>query len=115
MLYILIRQAFQDLHELGGGGGGLVTKLCLTCDCMDCSLPGSSDHGILQAEYWNWLPFFTSGDLPNPGIEPRSPVLRQILYGLSQQKSPRQHIYCLVSVSNQPVSVFWLVRLIHLL
>ena len=31
----------------------LVTQLCLTlCDPMDCSLPGSSDHGILQA----WLP-----------------------------------------------------------
>ena len=28
----------------------LVTKLCLTlCDPMDCSLPGSSVHGILQA------------------------------------------------------------------
>ena len=32
------------------GGGGLVTKLCPTlCDPMDCSLPGSSVHGILQA------------------------------------------------------------------
>ena len=31
----------------------LVTQLCLTlCDSMDCSLPGSSVHGILQAEYW---------------------------------------------------------------
>ena len=28
----------------------LVTQLCLTlCDPMDCSLPGSSVHGILQA------------------------------------------------------------------
>ena len=31
----------------------LVTQLCLTlCDSMDCSPPGSSVHGILQAEYW---------------------------------------------------------------
>ena len=29
----------------------LVTKLCLTlCDPTDCSLPGSSVHGILQAK-----------------------------------------------------------------
>ena len=28
--------------------------LCPTlCDLMDCSLPGSSVHGILQQEYWN--------------------------------------------------------------
>ena len=28
----------------------LVTQLCLTpCNHMDCSLPGSSVHGILQA------------------------------------------------------------------
>ena len=30
--------------------GVLVTQSCLTlCDPMDCSLPGSSVHGILQA------------------------------------------------------------------
>ena len=28
----------------GGGGGGLVAK---SCNPMDCSLPGSSVHGIL--------------------------------------------------------------------
>ena len=30
-------------------GGGLVTKSCPTnsCDPIDCSLPGSSVHGIL--------------------------------------------------------------------
>ena len=34
----------------GGGGGGLVANLCLAlCDPMDCSLSGSSVHGIFQA------------------------------------------------------------------
>ena len=37
---------------------------------MDCSPPGSSVHGILQARIL--LPFPTPGDLPNPGIEPSS-------------------------------------------
>ena len=28
-----------------------------------------------RQEYWSGLPFSSSGDLPNPGIEPRSPAL----------------------------------------
>ena len=85
-----------------------VPQSCLTLsDPMDCSLPGSSVHGIFQAtvlewgaiafmilvplkfatpgtvahqaplsmgfsrqQYWSGLPCPTSGDLPNPGIEP---------------------------------------------
>ena len=45
------------------------------CDPTDCSLPGSSVHGIFQAGYWSGLPFPSPGDLPDPGIEPRSPTL----------------------------------------
>ena len=34
----------------------LVTQLCLTlCDPMDCSPPGSSVHGILQARVTEWV------------------------------------------------------------
>ena len=34
----------------------LVTRSCLTlCDPMDCSLPGSSVHGILQARILEWV------------------------------------------------------------
>ena len=48
-----------------------VAQLCLTlCGPMDCSLPGSSAHGIFQARILEWVPFFTPGDLSNPGIEP---------------------------------------------
>ena len=33
-----------------------VTQLCLTlCDPMDCSLPGSSIHGILQVRILEWV------------------------------------------------------------
>ena len=42
------------------------------CDYKDCSPPGPSVHGLLQAKYWSELPFPTPGDLPDPGIEPRS-------------------------------------------
>ena len=37
---------------------------------MDCSLPGSSVQGILQAVILEWVPFSSPGDLPDPGIEP---------------------------------------------
>ena len=44
---------------------------------MDCSPPGSSVPGILQARILEWVtPCPTLGDLPNPGIEPRSPALQ---------------------------------------
>ena len=32
--------------------------------------------GFSTQEYWNGLPFPSPGDLPNPGIEPGSPVLQ---------------------------------------
>ena len=37
--------------------------------------------GFSRPEYWSGLPFSSPGDLPEPGIEPRSPLLhcRQIL------------------------------------
>ena len=44
------------------------------CDPMDCSPPGSTVHGILQARILEWVAFPSPGDLPNPGIEPVSPV-----------------------------------------
>ena len=55
-----------------------VAQLCPTlCDPMDWgSLPGFSVHGIFQARVLEWLPFPSPGDLPNPGIEPRSPALQ---------------------------------------
>ena len=54
-----------------------VTKSCLTlCGPMGCCLSGFSVHGILQQEHWSGLPFPSPEDLPNPGIEPRSPKLQ---------------------------------------
>ena len=38
-----------------------VVKLCLTLlDPMDCSLPGSSDHGIFQAKVLEWVAISSS-------------------------------------------------------
>ena len=43
------------------------------CDPMDYTV-----HGILQARILDWVAFSFSGDLPNPGIEPRSPALQAV-------------------------------------
>ena len=43
---------------------------------MDYSLTGFSCHGIFQARVPEWFPFPSPGDVPDPGIEPRSPALQ---------------------------------------
>ena len=45
---------------------------------MDYNPPGSSVHGILQARLLEWvaIPFSRGSSPPNPGIEPKSPVLQ---------------------------------------
>ena len=42
---------------------------------MDCSLPGSSVHGSLQARILEWVAMPSSRDSPDPGITPTSPSL----------------------------------------
>ena len=46
----------------------------ILCNPMDCSLPGSSAYGILQARIPEWVAIsFSRWDLPNPWIKPGSP------------------------------------------
>ena len=55
----------------------LVPQSCLTlCDPRDYSLPGSYVYGIFQARILEWVAFPFSRELPNQGIEPRSPALQ---------------------------------------
>ena len=39
---------------------------------MDCQAPLSME--FFRKEYWGRLPFLSPGNLPHPGMEPRSPV-----------------------------------------
>ena len=69
---------------------------CLTlCSPMDCSPPGSSVHGILQARILEGVPsrepFPPPGALPNPGTEPTSlssPALQADSSPMSHLGSP---------------------------
>ena len=61
---------------------------------MDCGLPGSSAHGILQAGILEWVAIPSPGGLLGPGIEPRSPTLQaDSLLLSSQERSQRQTSY----------------------
>ena len=46
------------------------------CDSMDCGLQAPLSMEFSRQEYWSGLPFPSPGDLPNPGIDLRSPALQ---------------------------------------
>ena len=55
------------------GYEGIVPKLLpIMAICIKCSYV----HEILQARILEWQPFPSPGDLPDPGIKPRSPALQ---------------------------------------
>ena len=64
----------------GGGGVGLVAKSCpslATPWTVVCQAP--LPMGFSRQEYWvggGWLSFSSPGNLPYPGIKPRSPALQ---------------------------------------
>jgi len=44
--------------------------------------------GFPRQEYWSGLPFLSPGDLPDPGIQPESPVLAGGFFTTKPQKKP---------------------------
>ena len=72
---------------------------------MDCNPPGSSVHGISQAEYWSGLPFPPPRDLPNPGIKLASPALQADSLLLNHQGRP---FYTVVIVKACPLQLTFL-------
>ena len=80
-----------------------VAQSCLTlCDPMDCSLPGSSLHGIFQARVLGWvaIAFSDNGRLLSPKkkkeIMPFAATWMQleiiILNGVSQKEKDKCHM-----------------------
>ena len=87
--------SFQCLKS----GGGLVTKSCPTlCDPMNCSPPGFSVRGILQARIMEWVAIFFSRESSWPRhqvfISCISWLGRQILYHWATMEA------CLKSLVN---------------
>ena len=79
---------------------------CLTlCDPMDCTLPGSSVHGILQARILEWVLMPSSNGSSQPGNQTRVSYVsctgRRVLYHLHPLQSPLELI--LVICFNIPI------------
>ena len=56
MLYSVVLVSTVQPSKLALEVKVLVARSCPTlCDPMDCSLPGSSVHGILQAKMLEWV------------------------------------------------------------
>ena len=78
-------------------------------DPMDCSPPGSSIHGILQARVLEWVAISFSSILPDPGIQPGSPALQadSLPTELLRKSYKRRHL------NEKPVHLNWRVASIH--
>ena len=73
---------------------------------MDYSLPGSSVHGILQARIWNGLPFPSPEDLPDPGVELRSPGSQADSLLTELHGKPYSYIIACHQTSPQTIKLF---------
>ena len=72
------------LHYLGGGGGGLATSFVSNSwDPMDCSLPGSSVHGISQARILEWVAISLARESSQPKDGNRVPCIAGSLHQMS--------------------------------
>ena len=52
-----------------------IVKVAQSCPTL-CNPMDHTVHGILQARILEWVAFPSPGDLPNAGIEPRSPTMQ---------------------------------------
>ena len=62
----------KGIHFYGGKVQWSEVKVAQSCP----TLCNPMDYGVLQARILEWVAFPSPGDLPNPGIEPRSPTLQ---------------------------------------
>ena len=94
----------------------LVAQSCLIlCHHMDCSPPGSSVHGILQARILEWvaIPF------PNSGIKTRSPgfnlkcLFMRIIFNLAySRRKERERLFFMLS--RKKILYYSILELLHL-
>ena len=58
------------------------------CDPVDYSLAGSSSMEFSRQEYWSGLPFSFPEYLPDPGMEPASPLVAALAGGFFTTEPP---------------------------
>ena len=65
---------FFFFHSVPCLHAGLLSCVLLFMTPQTVALQASLSMGFFRQEYWSELPFPSPGDLPDPGIEPASPV-----------------------------------------
>ena len=87
-----------------------VTQSCATlCDPMDCSLPGSSVHGIFQARILEWVAISFSRGSSRPGDRTQvSCIVGRHFYHLSHKGSFFFFFLTWLNSKNQLVSFVFL-------
>ena len=114
-IYILVCNIYPSTREQAVSctdsvtSGSLVTKSCPTHEIprtVACQAPLSMRFS--SQEHWSGLPFPSPGDLPNPGIEPRSPALQADCFPTELQGKPNiypssreQTVSCTDSVTRR--------------
>ena len=67
---------------------------------IDCNLPGSFVQGILQARILEWVAIPSPGDLPIPGIKPRSPMSHALAGGFFTVEPPGKPLVLIKQFKN---------------
>ena len=76
---VSLKIKLKSCHTTLCGGGGFVTKSCLTlATSWAVAHQATLFMGVSRQGYWSGLPFPSPGDLPKPGIEPGSPALKEV-------------------------------------
>ena len=87
----------------------LVVKSCLTLLWpYGLSPPGSSVYGFPREDYWNGMPFPSPGDLPDSGIEPKSPALAGGFFTIWATREAHEYwknIWLVYSLWKDPSSI----------
>ena len=76
-----------------------------SCDPWTAACQAPLSMGFSRQEYWSGLPFPSPGDLPDPGMEPRSPALQADSLPTKLQFDYRINVYC-TSFKKQTVRRF---------
>ena len=81
----------------------LVTQFCLTlCDPMDCSPPGSSIHGILQARILEWVAISFSRGSSQPRDWTQVSSIAGRFFTIWATREAQSLLMCMLSWSLQP-------------
>ena len=83
-----------------------VTQSCpIFCNPWTVACQAPPSMGFSKQEYWNGLPFPSPGDLPDQGIEPKSPIFWEDSLSAEPQGKP---IYTYTYILTYFFSWWWL-------